>query len=310
MTKVCAPFIGAVFAMAPAVFGQAPQSAGIVYQQAGAFGFQTGPGAPAGASIAVFDKGLGPELLSPQNTAGSPFSAARQSHSLQVLGDGTRIERSEASQYYRDTAGRTRVETGASGSERIVIQDPVGGFVAILDPASRTAQKLPAPPAPPMKTATRGQVTKFFTQEVRSAAGGNVVFTQGAIGATIAGPVTAGSVTATIANSDAAPKPTSENLGTQNVGGVNATGQRTTLTIPAGQIGNDRPIQVASETWYSSDLQMVVKSSNSDPRFGDAQYSLTNINRTEPDASLFQIPSDYTVSEAKNVQFNTTKSKE
>jgi len=85
------------------------------------------------------------------------------------------------------------------------------------------------------------------------------------------------------------------------INGVLATGHRTTLTIAAGEIGNDRPIVVTSETWYSSDLQMVVKSSNSDPRFGDTSFELTNIVRSEPDPSLFQIPADYTVIEPKAV---------
>jgi hypothetical protein len=97
-----------------------------------------------------------------------------------------------------------------------------------------------------------------------------------------------------------AARPVTESLPAQSVNGVTANGSRTTLTIPVGQIGNDRPIQVVSETWYSSDLQMMVKSSNSDPRFGDASFELTNISRGEPDPSLFQIPADYTVSEAKS----------
>ena len=108
----------------------------------------------------------------------------------------------------------------------------------------------------------------------------------------------------------AAATPVAEDLPTQNVNGVPATGHRTTMTIPPGEIGNDRPIQVVSETWYSSVLKMMVKSSNSDPRFGDTSFELTNINRTEPDPGLFQIPADYTVSEAKSAQNWTSPPKE
>jgi hypothetical protein len=79
--------------------------------------------------------------------------------------------------------------------------------------------------------------------------------------------------------------------------GVTATGTRSTLTIPQGQIGNNRDIHVVNERWYSDDLQMLVKSVNSDPRFGENTYELTNISRDEPDASLFQIPPDYSVME-------------
>jgi hypothetical protein len=309
MTKI---FAGAILAMAPAAFGQTTQ-AGIAYQQAGAIGFQTGPGSPA---MITLPKMIGPEIMNPVTTPGSPFAAAQQSHSLQVLGDGTRIERTETGKYYRDSAGRTRVESGPAGSERVVIQDPVGGFIAVLDPASRTVQKLPAPlplkgmavraqPAGQEKGQVSGQVTRIVTQEFRNSAGADVVFTQGAFGAAIGAPATAA-----FRSSDAIAKPVTDNLGTQNLGGVTAAGQKTTLTIPVGEIGNDRPILVVSETWYSNDLQMVVKSSNSDPRFGETTYSLSNINRAEQDPSLFQIPADYAISDSKTFQFKTTQPKE
>src|SRR6266446_238281 len=86
-----------------------------------------------------------------------------------------------------------------------------------------------------------------------------------------------------------------ESLGTQAINGVNAEGTRITRTIPAGQIGNDKPIQVVFERWYSPDLQIVVKSTRSDPRFGTTTYALTNLQRAEPAAGLFTVPADYTV---------------
>ena len=88
-----------------------------------------------------------------------------------------------------------------------------------------------------------------------------------------------------------------ESLGTQSISGVNAEGTRITRTIPAGQIGNDKQIQIVFERWYSPDLQMVVKSTRSDPRFGTTTYTLTNVQRTEPAAALFTVPADYTVKE-------------
>jgi len=91
------------------------------------------------------------------------------------------------------------------------------------------------------------------------------------------------------------PNVTKESLGTQTINGVSAQGTRFTRTIPAGQIGNDKPITITREVWYSTDLQMVVQSKHSDPRFGDTSYSLTNIQRTEPPANLFTVPSDYTI---------------
>jgi hypothetical protein len=88
-----------------------------------------------------------------------------------------------------------------------------------------------------------------------------------------------------------------ESLGTQSIEGVMAEGTRVTLTIPAGKIGNDRPIVTVNERWYSPELQTVVLTKNSDPRMGETTYRLTNINRSEPDPSLFQVPADYTVDE-------------
>jgi hypothetical protein len=88
-----------------------------------------------------------------------------------------------------------------------------------------------------------------------------------------------------------------ESLGTQAINGVNAEGTRITHIIPAGQIGNDKPIQIVFERWYSPDLQIVVKSTRNDPRFGTSTYALTNVQRSEPAAALFTVPSDYTLQE-------------
>ena len=89
-----------------------------------------------------------------------------------------------------------------------------------------------------------------------------------------------------------------ESLGKQTIEGVVADGTRHTRTIAAGEIGNEQPINIVSESWYSEELQTVVMSKHSDPRFGESSYRLMNINRSEPAASLFQVPSDYTVKEA------------
>jgi hypothetical protein len=86
-----------------------------------------------------------------------------------------------------------------------------------------------------------------------------------------------------------------EDLGVQSIEGVEATGTRTVTTIPAGEIGNERPIEIVYEKWYSKELQLVVMSKHSDPRFGEQTYRLTNIVRSEPDPSLFELPSGYKV---------------
>ncbi len=92
-------------------------------------------------------------------------------------------------------------------------------------------------------------------------------------------------------------KPVKESLGKQTIEGVEAEGTRTTITFPAGAIGNERPINLVSERWYSPELQTIVLTKHSDPRFGETTYRLTNINRSEPARTLFEVPSDYTVKE-------------
>lgn len=94
-------------------------------------------------------------------------------------------------------------------------------------------------------------------------------------------------------------KPAGESLGKQLVEGVNAEGTRNVTTVAAGAIGNDRPIQITGESWYSDELQMVVMSKHSDPRTGDESFRLTNIRRSEPGAYLFQAPTGYQINERK-----------
>ncbi|HXW16044.1 MAG TPA: hypothetical protein VEN79_16170, partial [Terriglobia bacterium] len=84
-------------------------------------------------------------------------------------------------------------------------------------------------------------------------------------------------------------------LGRQTVEGVPAEGTRSTITIPAGQIGNEQPIQIVRETWYSPDLQVVVMRKVSDPRTGEETFRMANLSRAEPAASLFQVPPDYKI---------------
>jgi hypothetical protein len=75
--------------------------------------------------------------------------------------------------------------------------------------------------------------------------------------------------------------------------GVFVTGVRTTRTIPAGQIGNEKPISIVTEVWTSPDLKTIVYSKRSDPRTGEQIFQLTNITRNEPDASLFAVPAGF-----------------
>lgn len=200
---------------------------------------------------------------------GKPFSATEERHSLQVLGDGTRIENSQTNRLYRDNEGRTRVEE-MNGT--IAISDPMTKLRWELDPAAKTARK-----------ANTFLVYDANHGTTRTYSGGWGLPVQVAQNV-LAKPT---GVTAE----------TTENLAAQAINGLTAQGYRTTMTIPKGQIGNNRDIKIITERWFSNDLQVLVKSANLDPRFGDTTYQLTKIVQSAPDPALFQIPSDYTVTD-------------
>jgi hypothetical protein len=88
-----------------------------------------------------------------------------------------------------------------------------------------------------------------------------------------------------------------EDLGTQTMEGVVVRGVRTTRTIPAGKIGNEKPIAIVTEVWTSPELNIIVLSKRSDPRMGEQTFQLTNIVRAEPDPALFTVPADFRIVE-------------
>jgi len=88
-----------------------------------------------------------------------------------------------------------------------------------------------------------------------------------------------------------------EDLGERVIEGVKAKGRRESHAIPVGDIGNDRPIEVSSETWYSDELHTVVYSKRTDPRVGETELRLTNISRADQPINLFEVPAGYTMKE-------------
>jgi len=256
---------------------------------------------------------------------GSPYSAEAVTETTQILGDGNRIVNRSTASLYRDSEGRTRreqtlksiggVAAGAQPLQTIMISDPVAGFSYSLDPGTRTARKSPmgnfifqrAIPAPPGATAGTGGVNFVYnnsgseTVSARSGggAGGAVTALPSSTAPGISWTAQSGggggySITTRDGRAENLNK---EDLGTLTIEGVPATGSRVTITIPAGQIGNERPIEIVDERWYSKDLQAFVMTKHSDPRSGETVYRLTDISRTEPDRSLFQVPADYEVKE-------------
>ena len=90
-----------------------------------------------------------------------------------------------------------------------------------------------------------------------------------------------------------------EDLGKRTIEGVECTGTQQTATIPAGEVGNERPIAIVTETWYAPSIAAVVQSSTNDPRFGQTTYQLRNVQLSEQQRQLFEPPSDYRVEGAK-----------
>lgn len=227
------------------------------------------------------------EGMQARPAVGRPLSATEERETVQVLGDGTRIDKKETDKYYRDAQGRTRIERDNGAT--IIISDPVTGFTAEMSTTARTARKIMVQGAP------NGVMIEKLRAEMASGKG-----VAGTAGVLAQGPNIKVMHAATTAIEDRmgmklAAQPAPEDLGTQIVNGVPAQGTRSVIVIPVGQIGNDREIRVVSERWFSADLQMLVKSSNNDPRFGETTYQMINVIQGAQDPSLFQIPADFSV---------------
>src|ERR1035438_9180921 len=188
-----------------------------------------------------------------------------------TLADGNRIHSESTTKVYRDAQGRVRREVGvdlatpATGNVKrsmVVITDPVAGKRYMLNPDNKTAREMPM----------RGPKRQGEAHEEHMRAMG--------------GPDESGWVT-------------NVQLGTKAVNGLQAEGVRVTRTIPAGAIGNDKPIEVVTERWFSPDLQIAVMTVHTDPMMGTVTTKLVNIARGDPDASLFQVPADYKIEAGK-----------
>ena len=263
---------------------------------------------------------------------GAPYSADEVTQSTQVLADGTRIHHEDKVAVYRDSEGRVRRE---SSPDQITIIDPVAHTSFFLNPKTMTAQKAPAMVGYSF-TRSGGEGGPGM---IRSESSFTMITRDGATSVRINGkPVEEKVVAEAIAKAkqngesstvnvpegsynvvfdkmaaEAADKAMvagsmehrlrargkSEDLGKQTIEGVIADGTRTTSTIDVGAIGNDRPIQIVTERWYSAELQTVLMTKTSDPRTGESAFSLTNVHRGEPGAYLFQVPAGYTIADRK-----------
>jgi hypothetical protein len=255
---------------------------------------------------------------------GAPYTAEGTNEFAQTLADGTRITRKSTTKMARDSEGRTRSEhentvvgpVPGGSLPTVMIHDPVARETIILDQKDKVARRLKLPELPgPGEIrwhSSEGEVrtgkgeAKWRTSAQSSSQSSssetrveNDVIVHRAMpvgGGTFNLPVPpppAGGV-AILHRSEHVQK---EPLGKQTIAGIACEGTRMTNTIPAGQIGNDRAIQVVTETWYSPDLKLTVMTRTLDPLHGDSTFRLHAVSRAEPAKSLFQIPADYTVKE-------------
>ncbi len=292
----------------------------------------TAPVAPvAPAALKVFSE-FGAQGGWSSAMKNSPFSAEEVNESVQTLADGNRIVHNSKSKMYRNSEGRIRRESkgGAGGSfgmsysiaPSISIVDPVVRQKYELDSVLKTATfydlkaageglavagaNLKATEETLAKLKAEGRLVGVSDAKAREElleklkAEGKLVTSANV--ATTVSPTFGGTLGGTLFGTFAGASPVAlkskfetktEELGTRDFEGVTAEGTRRTTIIPVDAIGNERQIEVVYERWYSKDLGVVVYSKTTDPRTGEQTYKLTNINRSEPDPSLFAVPTEY-----------------
>ncbi|HMY72333.1 MAG TPA: hypothetical protein PLQ88_10920 [Blastocatellia bacterium] len=231
----------------------------IANAQPGRPGGPPGVGGPPGG--AQFELLLSEVRFGGKVVKGAPYSAVIVTENIQVLADGTRITNKGGGKFYRDTEGRTRLERTLTIGGPFVISGDAPKVVFIYDPVAGVNYML-----------DEGQhIARKFSPPPNAQS---------------PGPAPTSSVQEKV-----------EALGRQMIEGVEAEGTRTTVTIPIGQIGNDRLIEIVSERWEATELKVIVLSKHKDPRLGEVIYRLTNINRGEQPKTLFEVPANYKIFE-------------
>ena len=221
----------------------------------------------------------------------APFSAEAVTTVNQMLRNGTRLEQSTTARYYRDSLGRLRVELLMEGlrqpetmSERHIrlticpfareFPGELGCYS--LDPVTRTKRwgnrwLLP--------------LTKVHHGAFNGVPVGGVRFMHFARAQDILRyepQVVADSIQ-------------HEPLGRRRIAGVDTTGERTSVTIPAWVHRNEAPLDLVDDEWESAELGLVIYARYSDSNGGFIEYRLKNIRRAEPSPDLFVIPANYNV---------------
>jgi hypothetical protein len=199
-----------------------------------------------------------------------PYSATVTTETTQTLAGGAHIRQQAGYRIARDAAGRIRQENTATG--KVFLSDPVEGATYLLDSQARTARKLPLGAVVVPESAANNYLVRRPDGSARRLA----YFPPGE-------------------SKDAARSARKEDLGTQNIGGIAARGERTTVTLPAGSVGNNVPLLIVQERWYSADLEIAVMTHHTDPRTGETTVRYTEVHRGDPDPARFQVPAGYRI---------------
>lgn len=206
----------------------------------------------------------------------APYTATAVTETTQALADGNRIVNKSSGFVARDSQGRTRREITLQRLGPLQVDSPKTFF--INDPTTHTQYVL----------TQGGEAAKTIRTESTWSSGPTIINIEGRDGRALKEKIVTGRLRD---KSEENPRQVKhEDLGMQTIEGVSAEGKRETVTIPAGQIGNERPIEIVTEIWSSPELHTVVLRKHTDPRMGETIFRLTDIKRGEPDASLFQPP--------------------
>jgi hypothetical protein len=300
----------------------------------------------SGAAVSPPGAMLHFESSVPGPVKGAPFSAESVTESVQVLGDGNRISHKQTGKSFRDGQGRTRTEnqiaaigpwTPDEGLAIVSIHDPVARLHIMLNSKTRTATKIKLPEGPGSasmtfihsESAPAGHKLDVRVEKKIQTAGASAESSaeasaesskskekdkeKSAVIISRSGPMnwtSSEGIVHTMGPGASKYETRKEGLGKQTMEGVEVEGTRLTMTIPPGALGNERVIEVVTETWRSAALQMDILRKHTDPRYGTTTYRLTAVNRSEPAKSLFEIPADYKVEEPKNTGVRTIRLKE
>lgn len=317
MKKICMLLIGGFFLVVCAF----PQTPDAVFSGPGMMFFQKGTAEPAGKiGVSSYNYVYTTTIGEKELVKGAPYSATAVTESTQMLADGNRIVNKSTAFLARDGEGRTRREMTMGISslpgglpKMVTISDPVSKTETLLNEREQTARVMKGDHGKNVfiqQWGTKGLEQKggaegsvLEADRKRIEADHRVVEEEHRVMAANQADTAAKLKLKVEAQGlavqarDLQGEVKHEDLGSQVIEGIACTGTRETRTIPAGAIGNERPLEITSETWKSADLHLIVLSKHNDPRFGETVYKLTDVKRDEPDSVLFQVPSNYKVIE-------------